>query len=183
MSLASRTGLALIALALSLPSGAAERWIHVDVDEGGSDGTRVRIQLPLSVVRAALPHLHSDALAGGRVLFDADTIDPEDLAEARSALDAALAGRPVVVGDPDRPVRIERDGKWLRLTASDADHSRVRIQMPVALAREVLDDLPGSIDLLAILDALGEDADLDLIEVDADDTKVRIRVDARPSTD
>jgi hypothetical protein len=183
MSLSSRIGLALLAVALSLPSGAAERWIHVEVDEGGSDGTRVRIQLPFSVVRAALPHLRADVLDGGRIFLEADAIDAEDLAEARKALDAALAGRPVVVGDPDRPVRIERDGKWVRLTASDPDRSRVRIQMPVALAREVLDDLPGSIDLLALLDALGAEEDVDLVEVEEDDTKVRIRIDERPSTD
>jgi hypothetical protein len=183
MSRSIRLGSAVVALALSLPVAASERWLHLHVEERGSDGTRVRVQLPFSAIRAALPHLRANGLDRGKLRLETGAVDPGNLARARESLREAMEGRTVEIGDADRPLRLERRGDWLVITGGESGPDRVRLQVPVEIAREVLDALPDSIDLLAIVDSIGEDGDVEIARVDTDDTSVRIWLDATASTD
>lgn len=180
MSSLARSALAamVVAVAAFAPAIAAERWVHIHVDETGADGARVRIQLPLSVVRAALPHVEADGLEGGRLRLSDDAVDPGDLAAARVALRDALDGKVVEVGDPDRPFRLERSGGWIILAGTEPDGGRIRLQVPSSVARDVLRDLPGKIDLLAILGGIEEAGDAEIASIEDGDTSVRIWIDA-----
>jgi hypothetical protein len=168
---------------VSFTAAAEQRWIHVHVSEGDGAGTRVRIQLPLSVVRAALPHLRSEGLRGGTLRLPQEAMDTEKLAEARAALAAALEGEPVEVGDPGRPLRMEREGEWLIVTAAESETDRVRLQVPLEAARKVLEDLPAEIDLLFVLDSMSETGDVEIARIEADETSVRIWLDSAPAAE
>lgn len=183
MARSIRLGSAAVALALFLPAAASERWLHLEVEDGGPDGTRVRIQFPLSAIRAALPHLRAEGLHRGRVRLDPGAVDPDDLARARESFRSAMEGRVVEVGDAEEPLRLERQGEWLVITGAESDRRRIRLQVPVEIAQRVLDALPEEIDLVAVLDSVRGDGDVEIARIEAEGSSVRIWIDAAASAD
>jgi hypothetical protein len=106
----------------------------IEVDEGGEDGHRFVIPLPLPVVRGTLvvspardllaedPDWQRAAPAAGRLLD-----------ELRNASDAVL----VRVAEPDESVTIRKDSGTIRIDVT-GQSERVRVQMPIAFVQDVL---------------------------------------------
>jgi hypothetical protein len=159
---------------------AQERWFHVRVIEGGADPTHVAVNVPLSLVEAALKlvpdHVHKEI---DLELNDAD-FDLEDLRqfwqEARKQKDATF----VTVESPDETVKIAKEGELLvaRTTERTAKGTQVDVRFPFA----VLDALfqgtdEHELDLVAAARALAQYGDGNIVTVDDGETNVRVWVD------
>ena len=59
--------LAALALLVAMPLFAQTPWIHVEVDETGEDDTRIRVNLPLSVVQVALEAAPDTIISDGEL--------------------------------------------------------------------------------------------------------------------
>ena len=53
----------VLMLLLPMTASAGERWLHVRVEEGGADGERVSVNIPLSIIESVLPLIDVDELA------------------------------------------------------------------------------------------------------------------------
>ena len=175
--------LAALALLVAAPLFAQTPWIHVEVDETGEDDTRVRINLPLSVVQVALEAAPDKIISDGDLHLrhvDKD-LDIESLrkmwAELREAGDAEF----VTVEEENETIRVRREGDFIRIDIDDrgdGESEQVHVDIPVTVVDALFS---GDGDTLNIEDALSELSNErgDIVRVEDGDTKVRIWIDAQ----
>jgi hypothetical protein len=161
-------------------AGSDDRWIHVRVDDAGSDGGHVDIQVPIGLVSSLLPAL-SGKHSKGSIHVDGKERDLAELRGYWNAVRAAKDGDYVTVRDGDSDVRVSKSGGVMKVTANDrGGTSRVRMTIPVSLVDAVLAS-ENSIDFGAISGALAKAPLGDLITVDDEDSHVRIWIDNEAS--
>ncbi len=172
--------LAALALVAAMPLFAQTPWIHIAVDETGEDNTRVRINLPLSVVQVALEAAPDKIISDGELHLrhvDKD-LDIESLrkmwAELREAGDAEF----VTVEEENETISVRREGDFIRIDIADSKPEQVHVHIPVAVVDALFS---GDGETLNIKDALSELSKErgDIVRVDDGETKVRIWIDER----
>ncbi len=180
------------ALPGALPATAApgrDLWLHVAVDEGGPDGSRVRVTVPLSLAQAILPLINEEEISGGKIRLDHQGDGGEsDLAQIR-AMRAAIAAAPegefVRVAIDDETALAARSGRNLLLHVDDED-TRVRIRIPLDLVDALLAAEAaghGEIDLAATISTLAAEGPGEIVSVADGRDLVRIWLDANPGPD
>lgn len=168
---------ALIAVLASGTALAGERWLHVRVQEDGSRGENVNVNIPLSMVEALLPMIQTDEFNGGRIRFDHGDLEGIDLRAALEAIQDAPDADFVTVKSDDETVRVAKEGNFLLVRVEDKSaNEQVHVRMPLDVVDAMLSGGGNEIDLLAGLRRLAE-FDGDLITVDSDDTTVRVWID------
>ncbi len=175
--------LAALALLVAAPLFAQTPWIHVEVDETGEDDTRIRVNLPLSVVQVALEAAPDKIISDGELHLrhvDKD-LDIESLrkmwAELREAGDAEF----VTVEEENETIRVRREGGFIRIEIddrTDGEPEQVHVDIPVTVVDALFS---GDGETLNIKDALAELSKErgDIVRVDDGETKVRIWIDER----
>jgi len=194
LRLAALAAVGVLAGALSGAVAAAaasgrDLWLHVAVDEGGPDGSRVRVTVPLALAQAILPLIDEDEISGGKIRLDClDEGEANDLREIR-ALRAAVAAAPegefVRVTLDDETALATRSGANLLLRVDDED-TRVRVRVPLDLVDAILAAEAaghGEIDLAATIKTLAAQGPGDIVTVDDGHDQVRIWLDAKPEHD
>ncbi|MFH1143230.1 MAG: hypothetical protein V1774_01640 [Candidatus Eisenbacteria bacterium] len=159
-----------------------QRWLHVRVDGSGSDGERVRINLPLELVASILPLIEADDFQRGKVRLDLDDLEGIDMAALVATLRNAKDGEYVTVEDGDEEVHIKKSGDHL-LVHVDEDGEQVDIRIRFAVVDALFSGEAGEIDLLAAVEALQEEEDCELVRVDGGDETVRIWIDQKDFTE
>ena len=175
----------LVALALvaATPLFAQTPWIHLEVDETGEDQTRVKINLPLSVVQVAMEAAPEKIISHGQLHLrhvDKD-IDIESLRKMWAELVEAGDAEFVTIEEEDETIRIRREGDFIRIDIderAEGDPKQVHIDIPVSVVDALFS---GDGDTLNIEDALSELSKErgDIVRVDDGETKVRIWIDER----
>jgi hypothetical protein len=166
---------AILAVPLALLATVASLGVVVvDVQEGGPDGHRIMVPVPLVFAQAAL--------AAGPVVAEEQLRLPDEALEhieiAREILDALAAapdGVLVHVQEPDEEVIIRKVGDKLVVRVHD-DEEDVSVNVPLSLARSALPDSDGRISTLAMAGSLGGVRFTDLVEVHDGNDHVRIWV-------
>lgn len=159
---------------------AQERWFHVRVNESGADPTQVAVNLPLSLIEAALKALPEKIHREIDLELNDVDFELEDLRQfwqdVRHLDDATF----VTVESSDETVKIAKEGELLvaRTTQRSAGGAQVDVRFPFA----VLDALfqgtaEHEVDLVGAARALAEYGDGDIVTVDDGETKVRVWVD------
>jgi hypothetical protein len=180
-------GIALIGLFSFSIAGAADKWLHVRVDEGGDNGKgeRVSINIPLSVVARMLPLISIDELQHGKLHLDiGDDLEGIDLAALADALRDSPDADFVTVESDDEIVRIRKEGDFIIVHAEERGHGSnetVRVRMPLAVVDALVGDDPYELDLIAALDALSEYDGDPLVDIQSDDSSVRVWIDSSDS--
>jgi hypothetical protein len=167
--------------AAASPLVAQTPWIHVEVDEAGEEETRVRLNLPLSLVQVALDAAPDKIVKEGHLhLGHAEhDIDVEELRRAWQELRNAGDAELLSVEEADETVSIRRAGDLVLIDVDDRkDGDKVNIQLPVTVVDALLS---GEGDELNVKDAVAELKALrgDIVRVDDGDSKVRIWIDER----
>lgn len=158
------------------PVSAADRWIHVRVDDADGGKGRVDIQVPVGLVQSLLPVLRG-VNGGGSVRVDSKSLDVAELREYWSAVRNANDGEYVTVRDRDSNVRIaKRAGHLLLNVDDDGGKSRVRMKVPVPMIDAVLTG-GDTLDMNALGIALANAPDGELLSVNDEDSRVRIWID------
>jgi hypothetical protein len=177
----------LLAGGLAL-AGTSGNWLHINVDEGGRNGQRVRVNIPLSLVEELLPLIKIDEFDRGRIRIDNLGIDDEfgdvDLQELWRAIQDVGDAEFVRVQTDDEDIRVVKEGDWLIIQTSEGSRSEVEVRFPLAVVDALFSGEPGELDLLAAVEALGRHGQGgDLVRVNDGDTKVRIWIDDINSED
>lgn len=184
-------GLGLI-LGIVLLAGAGARaddeaWLHIKVDEDRRRGESVRVNLPLSLIEELLP-LVTTQIDNGDVTFDRGRIriHPNkvdlDIPAIMKALRKAQDGEYVRVESLDENVRVAKVDDKL-VVHVDEDDEQVRINLRLDLIEAMATENEDEIDLVALVRALRDQGDGDLVTVVSEDEQVRIWVDNQATTD
>ena len=149
--------------------------VVVDVREGGPDGSRIIVPVPLVLAQAAL------ALAPMAAPMDKMRL-PHEAAEhmglAREVIEAlAIApdGELVRVEERDQQVVITKEGRTLKVRVT-GERENVTVNVPLHLALEALPGPDGRIRTAALAGALGSVRFTDLVEVHDGKDHVRVWV-------
>ena len=171
-------GIALFFAATGLM--AQERWFHVRVTEGGADPTHVAVNVPLSLIEAALKLVPEEVHKEIDLELNEVDFELEDLRQfwkdMRDVEDATF----VTVESPTETVKVAKEGEMLiaRTTERTASGAQVDVRFPFA----VLDALfagtsEHELDLAGAARALAQYGDGDIVTVDDGKSQVRVWVD------
>jgi hypothetical protein len=169
-----------LAFALGVPVAllatvASMGVIVVDVREGGPQGHRVFVPVPLVLAQAAVAV--APAIAQDKMRIP-DTEALQHMGVAREVLEALAKGPDgelVRVEEQDEQVLISKEGRTLRVRVSGA-RENVSVNVPLTLALQALPDAGGQIRGLALAGALGSARFTDLVDVQDGKDHVRIYV-------
>lgn len=166
----------VLALALAAPAAAANPWLHVRVDDSGGD--KVRVNLPLSVVRVALA-MAPEKISDGRHIH-IDGHDHLTIAEIKTLwreLRNTAEGELVTVESEDEKVRVSREGELMvvRIEAGERGE-QVAVELPLRVVDALLAPEGDALDIQAAIDGL-EAVRGDIVRVTHDDGSVRIWID------
>lgn len=185
-------GLAVIFLART-GTLAADRWVHVKVEEGGTQGETVRINLPLSLAEKVLPAIHTEKLCDGKVKVGKVDVHDLDLRAIMEALRTAPDNEFITVESRHDNVRVAKAGGNLLIkvqenketagtkakTETKTRAETVNVTIPIPVVEALLSGAQDELDILAAVRALGAVGDTVLVSVDDQHSKVRIWVDSR----
>jgi len=179
--------LAAIALFLAAAPGvyAQERWFHVRVTEGGSEPTNVAVNLPLSLLEAAIQLIPEHVQHEMDLELNEVDFEIEDLRkfwqDVRDLDDATF----VTVESPDETVRIAKEGELLvaRTVERTEEGTQVDVRFPFAVLDAMFQGTAEhEVDLVGAVRALAEYGDGDIVQVEDGETRVRVWVDDRNET-
>ena len=149
--------------------------VVVDVREGGPNGNRIVVPVPLVLAQAAL------ALAPMAAPDHAMRVPPEALEhmglarEVLEALAAAPDGEFVRVEERDQLVVVAKEGRFFKVHVTGA-HENVSVNVPLHLALQALPGPDGRIRTAALAGALSGVRFTDLVDVQDDNDHVRVWV-------
>jgi hypothetical protein len=166
-------------------SAGGSAWLHVRVDEtrGGRSGkgSKVRVNVPLAVVEAALEAAPQKFVEKGRIKIDMGR-DDHDLSlqemrriwkELKNAGDTEL----VSVEEEDENVTVARKGDVVQVRVTNAkDGEQVHVDVPVNLVDAILSGGEESVDVKAVIRELRARRG-DIVRVTDRDSAVRIWID------
>ncbi len=167
----------------AIPLQAQTPWIHIEVDQNETDASRVKVNLPLSVVEIALEAAPDKFVDHGRIHLhhiDED-LDVEDLRrmwkELRSAPDSELVS--VEGKDGGERVSVRRQGDQILVEVDDRkDNDKVNVQIPVAVVDALFSSEGEELNLKGAISEL-KNLRGDIVRVDDGETKVRIWIDEK----
>jgi hypothetical protein len=165
------------------------RWLHVRVEESGEKGETVRINLPLSLAEKVLPAIQTKELRGGKVKVSEAKFQDVDIRAILDALRTTPEHEFVTVESAKETVRVAKSGGNLLVRIHEAkgeDKGKtetVEVTVPFAVVDALLSGGTDELDLLAAVRALGTVGDTVLVTVNEKDSKVRIWVDSRNTSE
>jgi hypothetical protein len=161
-------------------------WLHVRVDEHGKS-SKVRVNVPLTVVEAALEAAPHKIVDQGRIKIDLGHGDHDgeghhhlSLAEMRkiwASLKDAGDTEIVSVEEEDETVKVARKGDLVQVRVSRPNgKEEVHVDVPVGLVDAVLAGTGDSVDVKAVIRELrGQRGDI--VRVNDENSAVRIWID------
>lgn len=175
-------GLAGLVAAGSVQAQSATPWVHVRVEEPGRS-SKVRVNLPLTVVQAALNAAPERIASHGRIHLGkagGHDLSVSDLRKIWHELKATGDTEFVSVEQEDETVKVARVGSRVQVRVQKpSEKQQVLVDVPVSLVDALLSGEGDEVDLRAAfkeLNALrGE-----IVKVDEKDTSIRVWIDERP---
>ena len=167
-------------LASSAPPRATGNpaWLHVRVEEPGKD-TRVSVNLPMSVVEAALSAAPEKLVSDGKVHLgmSGKDLSVADFRKVWQELRAAGDTEIVSVEEKDERVTVARKGDLVQIRVRDtAKREEVHVDVPVAVVDALLSGEGESLNLKAGAAAL-RTLRGDIVRVNDKETSVRVWID------
>ena len=152
--------------------------VVVDVREGGPDGNRIVVPVPLVFAQAALalaPIAAPDRAMRMRVPDEA----LEHMGLAREVLEAlaeAPDGEYVRVEDHNELVVVAKEGRYFKVNVKNGTRENVSVNVPINLALQALPGRDGRIRTVALAGALSGVRFTDLVDVHDGNDHVRVWV-------
>ncbi len=173
----------ILATTLALPVAAAtDLWFHVTVNEKGGDNANVTINLPISIVEAAMPLIPEEAMQDGRIVIEDAEFDATKLRNLWNAIQDSPDATYVTVQSEDETIRVFKDGDFLRARTSEAsaEGTQIDARIPLSVIDALLSGNGNELDLRAALQALVDFGEGELVTVNDNDASVRVWIDRQP---
>ncbi len=181
MKVLSVPGILVLATGLAL-AAPADKWLHVSVVDGKSGkAEKVRVNVPLNFAEKVLPAIQVDKLHNGKVKIEDCEMNGLDLRAILEAVRDTRDGEFVTVEAEDGNVRVAKSKGSLLVKGRDGKkgNQKVDVQVPMRVLEALLSGEKNELDLAAAVRALGAHGDTLLVNVNDDDSTVRVWVDSR----
>lgn len=181
MRVLSVMGILVLATGLAL-AAPADKWLHVSVVDGkAGKGETVRVNVPLSFAEKVLPAIQVDKLRNGKVKIEDCEMDGVNLRAILEAVRDTRDGEFVTVDAEDGNARVAKSKGNLLVKVRDGKkgNQKVDVQIPMQVLEALLSGDKNELDLAAAVRALGAHGDTLLVNVNDDDSTVRVWVDSR----
>jgi len=172
-------GIALLLMGAAAAEAKANLWLHIKVHDG-NEGSRVSINLPLSVVEAATPLIPEEARSAERLRIDDRDLSVKDLRRIWREVQRQPEAAYITIDEPDGKVRVARSGGYLLIRAANGGRhhdERVEVRIPVTVVDALLAGGDDRFDLAAAVEALVRGGEGELVTVNGDHETVRMWVD------
>ena len=175
----------LLLLALTFTGTAlADQWIHVKV-ENASDDELVTVNLPFSLMSAAVAMIPEDFKAEGEIAIDDLDMDWQELMDLWSEVRDAPDSTFVTVESKDEKVVVRKEGDFvmIKTTESSERGADVDVKFPLAVVDALLSGPEGTFDFEAAIAALSDFGPGELVTVRDGDETVRVWIDDQNEAD
>lgn len=154
-------------------------WLHLEVNENTADPTRVKVNLPLSMVDVALSVVKDENIKSGRLKLDTHDISVADMRRLWSELKKSGNADFVTVEKKEESVKIARQGNFLlvKVTESGKKNSKVDLKIPFHVVDALLSGTGDELNLKAAITAMQQNGAGEILTVHDNQTQVRIWVD------
>ena len=178
-------GIALVVTLLTAGLAQAQRdapWLHIRVTEEGEDGTKVSVNLPLSLIGIVADIAEQEIRRETSHIdlgeFEDHGISIADIRRAWTELRDAGDAEFVTIEEDDEMVHISRAGDiiLIEFEENDGDNSG-RVQVPVSVVDALLSGDGEELNIRAALDQLVATSSGEIVLVEADDTTVRVWIE------
>jgi hypothetical protein len=179
MSWKTVVGATLMVLAAAAAEARTDLWLHIKVREG-EDGSRVSINLPLSVVEAAAPLIPDEARVAGKLRVGAQELSVADLRRIWNEARRQPDGTFITVDEASGSVKVARRGGALLIRAVDRasrHDDRVEVRIPAAVVDALLSGSGDNLNLAAAVEALARTGEGELVTVNGENETVHLWVD------
>jgi len=171
---------ALLVLAMGVAgmASAESLWLHVRVDE--TDGAKVKVNLPVSMVEKAIAMVPEEHLRHGKIHLDGccDQMSPAELRELWQEIKDSPDMTFVTVEEDDESVRVWKEAGYLKVHVIEQDkNEKVDVQVPLAVVDALLSGEGEELNLEAAIRALVDEGEGELVTVTGEDEQVRVWVD------
>lgn len=159
---------------------AADKWLHVRVENNGADDERISVNIPLSLVERMLPLIEIDEFHKGKLDLGGE-IEGLDLRDLALALKDAPDTQFVKVESQDEDVHVAKEGEFMVVRVEDRGGrsiESVRVRMPISVIDALLGEGGEELDLAAAVRELSRYDDDALVDVVSDESSVRIWIDS-----
>lgn len=179
-------GLLVTGIGRARAANAPERYLHVRVD-GGADGEKVNVNVPLALAEQVLPAINHGQLHSGKVKVDLGKMNTGDV-DVKAVLQAVRNSPDnefVTVQQADQDVRVAKSGDNIVVHVrskggKDKESEKVDVTVPLSIVEAVLkNNADGEIDLNAVLHALENTGDNFVINVKDAEQTVHVWVDGK----
>jgi hypothetical protein len=162
---------------LLLAQGEGTAWLHIRVEDGPK--SKVRVNLPLAVVEAALSAAPDTVVRDGKFRIGRERcgISVADMRKIWAELKASGDTELVTVEEEDETVKVARKGDVVQVRVTKRDgRSAVNVDVPTSLVDAALAGEGDSIDMKAVVRELRKRRG-DVVQVNDEDNKVHIWID------
>jgi hypothetical protein len=167
---------AVVALPAVARAQAASPWIHVRVEES-KNASRVHVNLPLTVVQAALEAAPEVIESQGKIhLGKEHGLKIEDVRRIWKELEAAGDAELVTVEDGSETVKVWRKSDQIHVHVQDQGKEEVVVEVPVSLVSAALSGEGDTINVKAAIAELQKQRG-DIVSVKDEDATVRVWID------
>ncbi len=173
-------GWSLMIFGAAAAQARADLWLHIKVRDA-NEGSKVTLDLPLSVVEAAMPFLPADARCSGSLRVGDRDLSVADLRHLWRALSERPDATYLTVQGSDGKVRLGRESNHLIIRATDqsAHHGeRIDMRIPAPVVDALLTGADDQLNLAAAMTALSRAGEGDLVTVNSHHETVHMWVDA-----
>ncbi len=160
----------------TVPAVAAEPtiWLHVEVNDEGGVGPRVKVHLPLSLIEVVI-----DSLDTGEVMREIRIEKGIDLGRLWRELRSADLDEFVTMEVDGARVKVFKDRQSLRMTVQERGYAEpnIRVRIPFAVMDILTEAEKGEFRLSELVRAVRGELPLVLVEADRDEGSVRVWID------
>jgi len=160
------------------PAAAGVSWLHIHINDSGSDPDHVRVNVPVSLLDAVLPEVEKQTRHESK--FDVGNCEMT-VAEYRSAIRTLSSSprREVKIERSHGTIVMRRDGPDMRLeqTPKKGNRSRTSVRLPWLVATALAKGTGEQLDVSGAVRALAEAGEGEIAVDDEDGTRVRVWID------
>ena len=180
-----KTLFTLILLALAVTgTAAADQWIHLKV-ENAQDEELVTVNLPFSMLHAAVAMIPEDVKADGEISFDELDMDWEEMMTLWGEIKNAPEATFVTIETQDEKVVVKKEGDFVLVKTDERSDrgANVDVKVPLLVVDALLSGAEGTFDFAAAIEALADYGPGELVTVRDGDETVRVWIDNQNETD
>ena len=168
----------VLVLGITGVASASGLWLHVRVDE--TDGARVKVNVPVSMVEKAIAMVPEEHLRHGKIHLDGccEGMSPADLRELWQEIKDSPDMTFVTVEEDDESVRVWKEAGYLKVhVLEQGKNEEVDVRVPLAVVDALLSGEGEELNIEAAIRALVEEGEGELVTVSGDNETVRVWVD------